>query len=86
MTWCPASILEWHSWQKGEEKAGAGNLPANRDTGRPGKSPFVTNDAAVIGGAITDLDVFRQYCAGLNNAAYCKQFAYAVLPKLKSSS
>src|SRR5664280_690962 len=38
--------------------------------GKPGKEPFVTDDAAVIGavigGAITDLDVFRQYCTGLN--------------------
>jgi hypothetical protein len=52
--------------------------------GEPGKDPFVTNDAAVIGGAITDLDVFRQYCAGLNDAAYCQQFESTDLPKLKS--
>ena len=52
--------------------------------GEPGKAPFVTNDAAVIGGAITDLDVFRQYCSGLNHAAYCKQFESTDLPKLKS--
>ncbi len=50
----------------------------------PGKAPFVTNDARVIGGAITDLDVFRQYCTGLNKAAYCKRFEATDLPKLKS--
>ncbi len=52
--------------------------------GDPGKDPFVTNDARVIGGAITDLDVFRQYCAGLNDAAYCRQFESTDLPRLKS--
>ena len=52
--------------------------------GEPGKEPFITNDAAVIGGAITDLDVFRQYCGGLNNATYCQQFENTDLPKLKS--
>src|SRR5664280_2490476 len=56
--------------------------------GKPGKEPFVTDDAAVIGavigGAITDLDVFRQYCTGLNDAAYCKRFESTDLPRLKS--
>ncbi len=52
--------------------------------GEQGKDPFVTNDAAVIGGAITDLEVFRQYCGGLNDAAYCKQFDSTDLPRLKS--
>src|ERR1035437_7917602 len=56
--------------------------------GKPGKEPFVTDDAAVIGavigGAITDLDVVRQYCGGLNNAAYCKRFENTDLPRLKS--
>jgi tetratricopeptide (TPR) repeat protein len=56
--------------------------------GKPGKEPFVTDDAAVIGavigGAITDLDVFRQYCTGLNDAAYCKRFENTDLPRLKS--
>jgi hypothetical protein len=52
--------------------------------GDPGKDPFVTNDARVIGGAITDLDVFRQYCGGLNDAAYCRQFESTDLPRLKS--
>ena len=50
----------------------------------PGKMPFVTNYAAMIGGAITDLEVFRQYCGGLNDATYCNQFATTDLPKLKS--
>jgi hypothetical protein len=52
--------------------------------GEPGKDPYITNDAAVIGGAITDLDVFRQYCKGLDDAAYCKQFESTDLPSLKS--
>lgn len=56
--------------------------------GEQGKEPFVTDDAAVIGavigGAITDLDVFRQYCTGLNDAAYCKRFESTDLPRLKS--
>jgi hypothetical protein len=52
--------------------------------GEQGKDPFVTNGVAVIGGAITDLDVFRQYCGGLNNPAYCKRFESTDLPRLKS--
>lgn len=41
-------------------------------------------DAAMIGGAITDLDVFRQYCTGLDQADYCKRFETTDLPTLKS--
>ena len=81
---CPALILQWHSWRKGDEKEALDTYQQTIALGDPGKAPFVTNNAAVIGGAITDLDVFRQYCTGLNNAAYCKQFETADLPKLKS--
>ncbi len=52
--------------------------------GEPGELPYVTNDAAIVGGAITDLEVFRQYCRNLNPAAYCKQFETMDLPMLKS--
>ena len=54
--------------------------------GEPGKETFVVKDPRVIGGAITDLDVFRQYCGGLNDPAYCKKFESTDLPKLKSES
>jgi hypothetical protein len=52
--------------------------------GDPGEEAYVTGDARVIGGAITDLDVFRQYCGGLNDAAYCKRYENTHLPLLKS--
>ncbi len=51
--------------------------------GEQGK-PFVSNDVAMIGGAITDLEVLKRYCRGLNDEAYCNKFEKANLPKLKS--
>lgn len=69
---------------EGQEKQALETYRQTVALGEPGKAPFVTNDAAVIGGAITDLDVFRQYCGGLNDAIYCKQFESTDLPKLKS--
>lgn len=69
---------------EGQEKQALETYRQTVARGEPGKAPFVTNDARVIGGAITDLDVFRQYCGGLNDAAYCQQFESTDLPKLKS--
>ena len=69
---------------EGHEKEALETYRQTVALGDPGKEPFVTNDGAVIGGAITDLDVFRQYCTGLNDAAYCKQFESTDLPRLKS--
>lgn len=69
---------------EGHESQGLETYQKTMALGEPGKDPFITNDAAVIGGAITDLDVFRQYCRGLNQATYCEQFEKTDLPKLKS--
>ncbi len=69
---------------EGNEKEALETYQQTVALGNPGKAPFVANNAAAIGGAITDLDVFRQYCTGLNDAAYCKQFESTDLPKLKS--
>jgi hypothetical protein len=69
---------------EGREKEAMETYRQTVALGDPGKDPFVTNDARVIGGAITDLDVFRQYCGGLNDAVYCRQFESTDLPRLKS--
>ncbi len=50
----------------------------------PEKKASAPSGAAIIGGAITDLEVFRRYCEDLNQADYCKQFADTDLPRLKS--
>jgi hypothetical protein len=69
---------------EGNEKEALETYRQTMALGEPGHVPFVPSDAAAIGGAITDLDVFRQYCGGLNDAAYCQQFESVDLPKLKS--
>jgi hypothetical protein len=69
---------------EGDEKQSLETYRKTMAMDEPGKDPYVTNDSAVIGGAITDLDVFRQYCGGLNQATYCEQFVNTDLPKLKS--
>lgn len=44
----------------------------------------INDNAALIGGALTDLDVFRQYCTNLNDPAYCQRFENTEFPQLKS--
>ncbi len=69
---------------EGNEKEALDTYSQTVTLSDPGKPPLVIDHGAEIGGAITDLDVFRQYCTGLNSAAYCKQFESTDLPKLKS--
>ncbi len=69
---------------EGNEKQALDTYSQTVTLGDPGKAPLVIDHGAEIGGAITDLDVFRQYCTGLNSAEYCKRFEGTDLPKLKS--
>ena len=48
---------------EGKEKEALETYRQTVALGEPGKEAFVVKDPRVIGGAITDLDVFRQYCA-----------------------
>ncbi len=69
---------------EGDDSAALKTYEATLALGNPGKDPFVTNDGAMIGGAVTDLEVFGQYCGGLNQADYCTRFQNKELPRLKS--
>jgi hypothetical protein len=69
---------------EGHEKEALETYQKAVTLGDPGKEAYVTGDARVIGGAITDLDVFQQYCRGLNDAEYCKRYENTNLPFLKS--
>ena len=68
----------------GQEKEARETYRKAVELGDGRDDPFVTNDGPVVGGAITDLEVLRQYCQRVNKAEYCRQVENTDLRQLKS--